>query len=406
MSERRARRRVYLDWNATTPPLDEVVEAMARAAHDAWANPASVHEDGRRARAHVEAARARVADLAGADPRDVILTAGGTEANNLAVRSFLAPPAAAGEARRGEAGEAEERGGRPAAARSAGRGGALITSRLEHPSVTRVAEAHARAGGAVRWLAIDPRGAIDPDDLARALGEGDAALVALQAVNHETGVVQPIAEAIALASARGVPVHVDAVQAFGRVAVAALEGAATRSLAGHKIRGPKGIGALITRPRVAVEPILVGGAQERGVRPGTVDAVAAAGLAVAAAHARAGPARYARIAELRDRLEAALLAMDPGARVNGGGARAPHVTNVSFSRWAGAELVAALDLEGVSASSGSACSAGTVDPSPVIAAMHGEARARSAVRLSLGESTGEDDVALALAAFGRVLSRG
>jgi len=367
--------RVYLDWNATTPPRDDVVDAMARAAREAWANPASIHADGRRARSLVEEARARLADLAGCDPRDVILTAGGTEANNLAVRSAIAR-----------------------------RAGALVTSRLEHPSVTRVAEARARDGGRVRWLRVDPRGAIDLEDLERALGEGDTSLVALQSVNHETGVIQPAAEAIAIAGARGVPVHVDAVQAFGRVDDVA-PAAATRSLAGHKIRGPKGIGALFTLPGAQVDPILLGGAQERGVRPGTVDPVAAAGLAVASSHARAAPERYARVAPLRDRLEAALLDRDRDARVNGAAPRAPHVTNVSFPRWAGAELVAALDLEGLSVSSGSACSAGTVEPSPVITAMLGEARARSAVRISLGESTTAADIDAALAIFERVLGR-
>ncbi|WP_394838975.1 cysteine desulfurase [Pendulispora rubella] len=376
--------RVYLDWNATTPPLPEVVEAMGAALRGAWANPSSIHAEGRGARAYVENARAAVAELAGIDPRDIVLTSGGTEANNLALRSAFA---------RGP--------------------GTLVTSRLEHPSIARVAEALEAEGKArVRWLRVGASGCIDLDDLERALGEGDVRIVALQAVNHETGVVQPTAEAIGMASARGVWVHVDAVQAFGRIDVAGINPACgdgikvTRSLAAHKMRGPKGIGALVTRADILLEPLLRGGAQERGIRPGTLDPVAAAGFAVAAKHARSGPERYARVAVLRDRLEAGLARLDPRCEVNGAKApRAPHVTNVAFSTWNGPELVAALDLEGVSISSGSACSAGTIEPSPVITAMQDEAHARRSVRFSLGEATTEESLEMALSALGRVFAR-
>jgi cysteine desulfurase len=350
---------------------------MADAAREAWANPASVHADGRAARAVVEDAREAVAELAGADPRDVVLTSGGTEANNLALRSAFAAP-----------------------------GGVLVTSRLEHPSVTRVAEALEREGRArVRWLRVTEGGTVDMEDLLRALGEGEARLVALQAVNHETGVVQPVEEAARAAGRAGARLHVDAVQAFGRVNVRT-EGAETRSLAAHKLRGPKGIGALVTSPELRVEPVLLGGAQERGVRPGTVDPVAAAGLAVAARRARTGPERYRGVAKFRDELERGLLAVAEGARVNGGtAARAGHVASVAFPGWSGAELVAALDLEGVSVSSGSACSAGTAEPSPVVTAMFDEGRARSSVRFSLGEETTGEEIAEALRAFLRVAGR-
>jgi cysteine desulfurase len=375
---------VYLDWNATAPPLGACIDAMARCANEAWGNPASIHAHGRSARARVEGAREAVAELAGVDPRDVVLTSGGTEANNLALRSAFADPAK--------------------------RPHTLLTSRLEHPSVGRVAEALAREGAArLRMVDVRTDGRIDLDDLARACEEvprGGGVFLALQAVNHETGVVQPVDEAIALVRARAAEavVHVDAVQAFGRLAASG-NGADTRSLAGHKIRGPKGIGALVVREGLRLVPLLLGGAQERGLRPGTVDPVAAAGLAVAALHARGSPARYAALAPLRDSLERALLALAQGAAVNGGAPRAPHVTNVSFEGWNGPELVAALDLEGVSVSSGSACSAGTIEPSPVVTAMLGDARARSAVRASLGEETTADDVERAIEAFRRVLAR-
>ena len=371
---------VYLDWNASAPLLEASLVAMNEAAREGWANPASVHAHGRAARARVEGARAAVARLAGADPRDVEHTSGGTEANNLAIRSAFA--------------------GKPA------EGAVLVTSRLEHPSVTRVAEAIEREGAArVRWLGVTEGGQIDLEDLARALGEGGVVLVVVQAVNSETGVVQPVDEVVTLAHARGASVHVDAVQAWGKLAtVAAL--ADTRSLAAHKFRGPKGIGALVTRPGLRLSPVVLGGAQERGIRPGTVDPVASAGLAAAAAHAGGGPVRYAALAPLRDRLERALLGLDAGARVNGEGApRVPHVTNVAWSSWRGPELVAALDLAGVSVSSGSACSAGTSEPSPVLRAMVGDERALSSVRISLGETTGPADVDAAIKAFTEVVVR-
>jgi cysteine desulfurase len=259
----------------------------------------------------------------------------------------------------------------------------------------------------VRWLRVSPEGVLDLDDLARALREGGPCLVAVQAINAETGVVQPVREAVALARRAGARVHVDAVQAFGRSEDVCTE-ADTRSLAAHKMRGPKSIGALVTRPGVAIEPLLLGGSQERGIRPGTVDPIAAAGLAVAAAHALESPRRWAACAGLRDALEEGLLRLHgAGARANGAvAARAPHVTSVAFPGWSSPELVAALDLEGVAASGGSACSAGTAEPSSVLTAMGDGEAALCSVRFSLGEDTTRDDVEAALEAAARVLARG
>jgi cysteine desulfurase len=354
---------------------------MVRAAREAWGNPSSVHGTGRLARAAVEDARAGVARLAECDPRDVVFTSGGTEANNLALRSAFASA-------------------------SAGAPGTLVTSRLEHPSVTRVAEALEGEGKArVRWVVVRRDGLLDLDDLSRALAEGPVRLVAVQAVNSETGVIQPVAAVLATARAAGALVHVDAVQAFGRTADAGA-GADTRSLAAHKIRGPKSIGALVARPGLTIAPVLLGGSQERGIRPGTTDPVAAAGLGAAAAHALESPPAWAALGPLRDALEAQLLASVPGSRVNGAGApRMPHVTNIAFPGWRGPELVAALDLEGVAVSAGSACSAGTSEPSPVLVAMGDPAAAASSVRFSLGEDTRMVDVEAAVVAARRVLAR-
>ena len=389
-----ARSRVYLDWNATTPPLPEVLDAMREAGARTWGNPSSIHGDGRAARAVVEDARAAVGALMEADARDVILTSGGTEANNLALRSAFSEENAQG-----------------------GTAPWLFTSRLEHPSVSRVAEALEREGRArVRWLRVEPSGVVDLADLERGLADargdgGTVALVTVQALNHETGVVQPVSEVVSLAHRAGARVHVDAVQAWGKVDTSAVAAADSASLAAHKLRGPKGVGALVARNGFRVTPVLLGGAQEKGLRPGTIDPSLAAGLGVAARRAvDGGSVRYARISERRDRLENALLALLDGearARIAGDPSRrAPHVSLLVWPGWQGDELVAALDLEGVSVSSGAACSAGTVEPSPVLEAMLGARDAASGIRASLGEDTTDDDVTRAIDAFAAVVRRG
>ena len=277
---------VYLDWNATTPPHPEVVAAMRDTAHAAWGNPSSLHAAGRTAKAIVEQAREAIAQLMGFCARDVLITSGGTEANNLAVmRLFIGLDGAAG-------------------------GGTCITSRLEHPSIVAVVEQLASRGVRVIWLEVPPSGRIDPECVARALATATRpCLVAVQSVNHETGVVQPVADIVAMAARAGAEVHVDAVQAAGRLSPTAWQGAHSVAVAAHKMRGPKGIGALVVQAGVTIRPLLRGGGQERGLRPGTVDPVAAAGFGVAAARAGDGPARYARLARLRDGFEERLVAL-------------------------------------------------------------------------------------------------
>lgn len=369
--------RVYLDWNATTPPLPEVVEAMREAATSTWGNPASIHADGRAARAVVESAREAIAELTGADARDVTFTANATEANNLALRSVTP-------------------------------GTKIVTSRIEHPSITRTAELLERTVDArVAWIDVLPSGVIDLANLESELEEG--ALVTIQAVTHETGIIQPLSDVIAKAKAKGARVHVDAAQGWGKVHVAS--GWDSACVAPHKMRGPKGIGALVTRPGVKIAPVVVGGSQEKGIRPGTVDPVLAAGFGVAAKRARTAVDRWWETAKLRDELELGLLALGKAKVAGDARRRAPHVSNMMWKGWIGAELVAALDLEGVSVSSGAACSAGTVEPSPVLLAMFGDAAegaekwATSGVRCSLGDATTLEDVRFAIEAFRRVVTR-
>lgn len=371
---------VYLDWNATTPLAPEVADAMRTAIGVSMGNPASVHGAGRRARRFVEDARAAVSELAGVDPRDVVLTSGGTEANNLALTSAFDES-----------------------------GGTLVVGTIEHPSITRTAAALEARGVRVAWVEPTPEGALPVERFREAIERSERVrLVSLQAVNHETGVVQAVGEVADLARRAGALFHCDAVQAAGRLAPELFRGADLLSIASHKLRGPKGIGALATLCGVKLRPLLTGGEQERGVRPGTQDPIACAGFAAAVAHAAAGPSRYEAVRSLRDELEGGLLSLGrPGHRVerNGGGDRAPHVTNLSFEGWLGPELAAALDLEGVCVSSGSACSAGTADPSPVLTAMLGSERARNAIRISLGEDTSRLDVVEALSVFNRILAR-
>jgi cysteine desulfurase len=260
---------------------------------------------------------------------------------------------------------------------------------------------------------VGKSGVIDVDDVARHLDRGGVRLVTLQAVNGETGVRQPIGEVASLAHAKGAVVHVDAIQGIGRVDPPGgswLACADTVAIAAHKIQGPKGIGALATRPGHPIHPVLRGGSQERGLRPGTQDAALASGFAVAAERATRSITEYQSVACVRDRFEAALRALEDVA-INGEGApRVGHVVHVSFRHWSSPELVAALDLEGLACSGGAACHAGVPEPSSTLVAMYGEHpeehwRYGGPVRFSLPPWTVDDDVDAALAILRRVLAR-
>lgn len=361
---------VYLDWNATTPPHPNVLEAMWAASAEAWGNPASIHSVGRRARDRVEGLRELLARTLGADARDVIFTSGGTEANNLAL--------------------ANAKG--------------IATSRIEHPSVVRSAERLAARGVPVEWVSVRANGEIDVDALGSALGRlPEGSIGAVMAVNHETGVIQPLDEVLRRVRARGARLHVDAVQSLGKIEMPVLREVDSIAVAAHKFRGPKGIGALIWRgsPQL-LTPVLVGGPQERGLRPGTLDATLAAGFHAALERIPESIARIAALGPLRDWLEREL---EPIARPNFAGAkRVGHVASLAVAGWRGDELVAALDLEGIQISSGSACSAGSSEPSAVLSTLFDRERAKSSVRVSMGETTTKADVDEAISAFRRVIS--
>ena len=373
-------RRVYLDHNATTPLDPRVLEAMLPALRQEHGNPSSIHGFGQRARAIVEDARAEVAALVAAHPTDVVFTGSGTEADNLAVRGVAL---AAREGRR-----------------------KIVYAAFEHHAVVNTARALGREGFPVEAVKALPGGQVDLDDLAARVDDRTA-LVCLMLANNETGVVQPVAEAVALARRHGALVHCDAVQAAGKLPVdfAAL-GADLLALSAHKIYGPKGVGALVVRRGTKLEPLLRGGAQERNRRAGTENVAGLAGFGAAARLARCQlGADAARLAALRDDLEARLLAI-PDAQVNGGAPRVANTTNVSFAGTDAESLLMALDLEGLAVSTGAACAAGAVEPSHVLRAMGlPMARVQASLRFSLGRDTTAEDVALAASVVARAVDR-
>lgn len=362
---------IYLDHNATTPLLPEVAEAMRECYAAPYYNPASQHEYGRRARRLLEECRERIAALLGAElgraPRDqLVFTSGGTESNNLAIRGLT-----------GGGGDSTKPAETPH----------LIVSAVEHPSVTSLV-VHMRGGGAhVDFLAVDANGVVETQRLAGLLRPQTRA-VAVMLGQNETGVLQPVTEVASICAAHGVPLHTDAAQVVGKLPVdfRAL-GVATMSIAAHKFHGPVGIGALLVRHGVALQPQLFGGFQQEGLRPGTQSVALAVGMCRALELWEAErTARSARLEQLRDRLEHLLLAGWPAAVVIGAGARRlPHTSHVAFVGLDRQALFLALDRAGVACSTGSACASGSSEPSPVLAAMGCPADViGSALRFSLG----------------------
>lgn len=365
--------RIYLDWNATTPLRPEAKAAMAHA-WEIGGNPSSVHAEGRAARRLMEEARAAVASAVGAEPANVIFTSGGTEANSLALTPGL---------RRGK-GPAVER---------------LLTSAIEHTSVLaggRFAE------GAARTIGVTRAGIVDLDRL-RALLDGPPTLVSIMLANNETGAIQPVADAAKLVHQAGGLLHVDAIQALGRIPFdLASTGADLLSLSAHKIGGPKGVGALVLAEGLeGLAPLLRGGGQEKGRRAGTEDVAGIAGFGAAVRAALAfGEQDSDRMEGLRRRLEAGLR-QTPGAVVFADDVRRlPNTVLLAVPGMRAETAVIGFDLAGVAVSAGSACSSGKVQPSHVVEAMgYSPELAQGAVRLSLGWSTTEADIESALQAW-------
>lgn len=373
---------VYFDHNATTPLRPEARAAMAPYLDAAFGNPESLHRYGQQARVAVERARATCAKVLNCAPEEIVFTSGGTESNNLALRGLA-------WARR----EASNR---------------IVCSAIEHTCVRETARALEAQGFASAWSAPNAEGVVQAGAVAEAIKDG-AAVCALMLANNETGVVQPVAGVAATCRAQGVPLHVDAVQAPGKLPldVEAL-GCATLALGAHKFGGPKGAGLLYVRRGVAVVSQLTGGHQENGLRGGTHDVAGIAGMAKALSLAEAErPAAAARVRALRERLEAAICARVPGAAVHGRKAeRVANTSFISFPGLRGEALVRALDVEGLAASTGAACSEGTSTPSHVLEAM-GVAPdlAAAGVRFSLGTATTEQELLDAVEIVVRVTGR-
>jgi cysteine desulfurase len=366
--------RVYLDWNATTPLRPEAKAAMA-AAWELCGNPSSVHAEGRQARRLVEDARGAIAAAVGGRPQDVVFASGGTEANALALTPGV---------RRG--------GGAPVER--------LLVSAIEHASVLSGGRF---APGAIETIAVTPSGVLDLDDLRSKLARGTPALVSVMLANNETGALQPVAEAAEIVHAAGGLLHVDAIQAFGKIPFDLRSlGADLLTLSAHKIGGPKGVGAMVLAEGVErLEPLLRGGGQELGRRAGTENV---AGISAFGAATRAAIAALAnesvRVQSLRDRLEAGLKEVHGIIVFSSDVPRLPNTTLFTAPGLKAETAVIGFDLAGIAVSSGSACSSGKVQPSHVLAAMGFRPDlAQGAVRVSLGWSTSATDVDLAVKAW-------
>jgi cysteine desulfurase len=358
--------RIYMDANATTPLLPEVLETMRPFLLEQFGNASSIHQEGQQARSAVERARGSVAQFLGCRPSEIVFTSGGTESDNLAVF---------GSVRTGDH---------------------VVTSAVEHHAVLHAVERLGERGVDVEFLPVDGQGVLTAEDVRKAL-RPNTSLISVMMANNETGVLQPVEEIGRIAGEAGIRFHVDAVQAAGKIPINVDSiGCQLLSISGHKMHGPQGTGALFVRRNTRLEPLSAGGAHERQRRAGTENVAGIVGLGAAAECAMSGGGAE-RMRGLRDRLETGLLACAGG--VNGGeAARVPNTTNLwfrslGFDSLDGEALVIALDLKGLAVSSGAACSSGANEPSHVLEAMGVTAdRARSSLRFSLHRGTSEEEI--------------
>ncbi len=353
--------RSYFDHNATTPVSASVLKALVPALAEVYGNASSIHHHGQVAKQQLETARRQVACLIGCEAREIVFTSGGTEANNLAIFGAVL--------------------GRPAGKRH------VVTTAIEHPAVLRVCDQLETT-----CVPVGSNGIVDPEDVSRAI-RPNSALITVMHANNEVGTLQPIEEIAQVAQEAGVLFHVDGMQAAGKIPVNVKAlGVDLYSLSGHKLYGPKGIGALYVKKRTHLQPYLFGGRHERELRPGTENVPGAVGLGQAAVDFCAD--EMGRLVLLRDRLESGILRNVPGTGVNGDTARRlPNTSNIYFDGFEGEAMVISLDLKGFAVSSGSACSSGAVEPSHVLMALGlSKDRAKSSIRFSLGASNTQEQV--------------
>ncbi len=374
--------RVYLDHNATTPVLPEVLEAMLPYLTSGYGNASSVHHFGQQARAGVERAREQVARLLNCRPSEVIFTSGGTEADNLAIFGVV----------RASSKERKH----------------VVTTTIEHHAVLHSCRALEKESVEVTYVPVSPGGIVDPDDVARAI-RPETVLVTVMLANNELGTIQPVAEIARLAHERGVLVHTDAVQGAGKIPVdvRALD-VDLLSISAHKIYGPKGVGALYVRRSTTLQPVSYGGGHERNLRAGTENVPGIVGLGCSAELAQESLASEAsRLGGMRDRLEQGILkAVEDAGRSGDPERRVPNTTNLHFANVEGEALVIALDLKGVCCATGAACSSGAVEPSHVLTAIGLRPElARASLRFSLGRQNTEAHVDRVLEVLLAVVAR-
>jgi len=372
-------RRIYLDNNATTPVLPEVLEAMRPYFGEHFGNASSIHHHGQETRAAVERARDSVASLLGCRPAEVVFTSGGTEGDNLAIAGLT------------------------------GAGDHVITSSVEHHAVLHACKHIDETGCDVTYVPVDGRGLVDPDDVRRAL-RSNTKLISIMMANNETGVLQPVEDIGKIAVEADVNFHTDAVQAAGKVPIDVKQiGCDVLSISGHKMHAPQGVGALFVRRGTRLQPLFYGGRHERSRRAGTENVPGIVGLGKAAELAMQGFENDddKKMSTLRDRLQQGILAQVEEAAVNGdGAARVPNTVNTYFDHIEGEAMVISLDLKGLAVSTGAACSAGAIEPSHVLLAMGLRAdRARASVRFSLGKQNTAEDIDLALALVPETVAR-
>jgi cysteine desulfurase len=374
-------RTVYLDNNATTQVAPEVVDAMLPFLRDLWGNPSSMHQFGGQVAAHIERARAQVAALLHCDPSEIIFTGCGTESDNTAIRGAV-------EALRGRA--------------------RVITTRVEHQAVLAPCLRLRELGHELVEIGVDEKGTLNMAELQQALAAGPA-VVSVMWANNETGVVFPIRKIARMVQDAGGVMHTDAVQVAGKLPIDLSKVPVDMlSLSGHKLHAPKGVGVLFVRRGVKFSPLLLGGHQEGGRRSGTENTPAIVALGRAAEMAAAGlDENAARMAALRDRLEQGLLAACPHSRINGDPAhRLPNTTNISFEFVEGEAILYHLSDAGVCASSGSACTSGSLEPSHVIRAMGVPfTAAHGSIRFSLSRFTTEDEIDYVVRTLPGIVSR-
>jgi len=372
-------RRIYLDNNATTPVLPEVLDAMRPYFGEHFGNASSIHHHGQETRAAVERARDSVASLLGCRPAEIVFTSGGTEADNLAIAGLTGP------------------------------GDHIITSGIEHHAVLLTCKHLEESGCDVTYVPVDGRGLIYPDDVRRAL-RPNTKLISIMMANNETGVLQPVEEIGKIAAEADVHFHSDAVQAAGKIPIDVNRvGCDALSISGHKMHAPQGVGALYVRKATRLEPLFYGGRHERSRRAGTEDVPGIVALGKAAELAMQGFERGddKKMSQLRDRLQRGILAQVDDAAINGEGApRVPNTTNIYFDHVEGESMVISLDLKGLAVSTGAACSSGAIEPSHVLTAMGLRSdRARASLRFSLGKQNTAVDIDLALALVPETVAR-